>query len=239
MYKFFIGVITTLLLGIFTALGLSLSGLIPIAATSKEPAPVAWFLHTTYEKAVQRNAANISVPPDFNSENNILRGARNFSAMCASCHTAPGKQATAVSLGLNPPPPKAVELASELTSAERFWVISNGVKMTGMPAFGPEHKDANELWALVAFTEKLPSLNAVSYEAMIVEARKQRPAGDGHNHSHAGENSADKKQPASHHSSTSMELGNKPDHHAPTAPDMMNTSEPPKPAEHDHSSHSH
>lgn len=248
MRKFFAGAITALLLGIVTVLGLSLTGFMPIAATSKEPAPLAWLLHTTYEKSVQRNAANITVPADINSGERILKGAKNFAAMCAGCHTAPGVQRTAVSAGLNPPPPVAADLAGELTAAERFWVIKNGVKMTGMPAFGPAHDDDSELWALVAFTEKLPTLSAESYQQLVKLGKASMPEGDGHAHSHMNEPKPDNNKPAEthgapgHHSDTAKQ-GAMGHHPAPAAnepvPDMQQPVPKQTPDSHDHSGHSH
>ena len=230
MKKFLLGAIVASLFAAVVALGASMAGLVPIAATSKEPALLSWFLHNTYKKAVAWNAADIQVPKDFANEQMVLKGAKNFAAMCAGCHTAPGKEATAASLGLNPTPPKAAELAEVLTAAERFWVINNGVKMTGMPAFGPAHQDKDELWSLVAFTEKLPSLNGKAYDAMVAKARAQMPDEDGHSHSHM----EPVQQPKinTHHDSkahdeprqTSGEVG---------------ASQKTKSVKHDHSGHSH
>ena len=46
-----------------------------------------------------------------------------------------------------------------------FWIIKNGVKMTGMPSFGPSHKD-DEIWKLVAFVQKLPKMKPEEYNQM-------------------------------------------------------------------------
>ena len=194
--------------GIFVALGslvigalvINFTGMVPVAATGKDPAVVEWFLHSSYERAVRKNAAAISLPSNLASSENVLKGAKNFAAMCAGCHTAPGNNGTATSRGLNPPPPLAKELASELGAAERFWVIKNGVRMTGMPAFGPSHDDESDLWALVAFAEKLPTLSAESYQQLVKLGRAAFPESDGHAHSHMGERGQSNTQPASAHS---------------------------------------
>ena len=57
------------------------------------------------------------------------------------------------------------ETVEEWAPEELFWVIKNGVKMTGMPAWGPTHSDA-KLWAIVAFLEKLPQMSAQQYQEM-------------------------------------------------------------------------
>ena len=197
MYKFFLSAITTLALAVVFALGLSQLGLVPVAASAKEPALLAWLLHSTYKNSVKRGAAEIEVPADLNSEQKVLKGAKNFASMCAGCHTAPGKSRTATSLGLNPSPPEAALLASKLNPAERYWVIDNRIKMTGMPAFGAAHADKDELWALVAFTEEIYKLDEASYDALLAKAVMQMPGSDGHNHSHTGDQKP--KQPHTSH----------------------------------------
>lgn len=199
MKKFLAGIFVALGSLVIGALVVNFTGMAPVAATGKDPAVVEWFLHSSYERAVEKNAAVVSVPANLASSDNILKGAKNFAAMCAGCHTAPGSNATATSKGLNPPPPSASELAVERSAAERFWVIKNGVKMTGMPAFGPAHDNESDLWALVAFTEKLPTLNASGYQQMVKLGKAAFPESDGHAHSHMGEASQSNDQPTQAH----------------------------------------
>ena len=56
---------------------------------------------------------------------------------------------------MNPEPPDLKDVASS-EPPELFWVIKNGVKMTGMPSFGTIGMDDNEIWSVVAFIRKLP-----------------------------------------------------------------------------------
>jgi hypothetical protein len=52
--------------------------------------------------------------------------------------------------------------------AQLFWVIKNGIKMTGMPAFGPTHEE-DELWGVVGFVKILPGLKEEDYKRRIME----------------------------------------------------------------------
>ena len=52
-----------------------------------------------------------------------------------------------------------------MSAAELCWVIKNGIRMTGMPAWGPTHDDA-ELWDIVAFVKTLPQTSAADYRAL-------------------------------------------------------------------------
>ncbi len=55
------------------------------------------------------------------------------------------------------------------TDDELYWIIGNGIKMTGMPAFGPTH-DKDEPWGVVTFVRDLPNLNPKEYQAMVEAA---------------------------------------------------------------------
>nr|MBV6629549.1 c-type cytochrome [Oceanococcus sp. HetDA_MAG_MS8] len=165
------------------ALAVSQFGLVNVAATKHDAAAVDWFLHSTYHNAVSRQAKRVVVPEGLNARNNVLVGARNFEAMCSTCHTPPGLSETPTATGMNPQPPQLLNMASHGTPAEQFWVISNGVRMTGMPAFGPTHED-DELWALVAFLQAMEGGDAEAYQSLLRDAGQTLGADDGHDHRH-------------------------------------------------------
>jgi len=52
-----------------------------------------------------------------------------------------------------------------MSAAELFWVMKNGIRMTGMPSWGRTHSDP-ELWDLVAFVKALPNISAAQYDAL-------------------------------------------------------------------------
>jgi mono/diheme cytochrome c family protein len=51
------------------------------------------------------------------------------------------------------------------STANLFWIVKNGIKMTGMPAFGPTHDDKT-IWNIVAFVNQLPNMTAEQYRAL-------------------------------------------------------------------------
>jgi cytochrome c553 len=50
---------------------------------------------------------------------------------------------------------------------ELFWIVKNGIKYTGMPGWAAQQRD-DEVWALVAFLRKLPSLDARGYRDLAM-----------------------------------------------------------------------
>jgi hypothetical protein len=54
----------------------------------------------------------------------------------------------------------------DITDGELYWIIKNGIRLTGMPAWGDPGDDDRESWGLVAFIRHLPSLTAQEVEEM-------------------------------------------------------------------------
>jgi len=61
-----------------------------------------------------------------------------------------------------PQPPRLVEQAAHWEPNEVFWLVKHGVRMSGMPAFGETHEDA-ELWNIAAFVKQLAGMTAREY----------------------------------------------------------------------------
>lgn len=105
--------------------------------------------------------------------------------MSLACHAAPGREASVIRKGLNPKLDK--EQTQSRSHAELFWIVKHGIKMTGMPTFGPTHKD-EEIWALVAFLQKLPEVSPENYHQMVHEAGlPESPGVHAHNGGHGPE----------------------------------------------------
>jgi hypothetical protein len=66
---------------------------------------------------------------------------------------------------MRPRPPHLTETAVHWTPAEIHWIVTHGIKMSGMPAFGPQHS-REELVALTAFVSALPGLTAEDYRSL-------------------------------------------------------------------------
>jgi mono/diheme cytochrome c family protein len=84
----------------------------------------------------------------------------HFADHCAVCHGNDGSGDTVFGRGLYPRPPNMrLEPTQKLTDGELFYIIENGVKLTGMPAFSDGSDDsAAGTWGLVAFIRHLPSI---------------------------------------------------------------------------------
>ena len=108
-----------------------------------------------------------------------IAGARmHWADHCALCHANDGSADTPIGRGLYPKPP---DMRSALTQSksdgELFFIIENGVRLTGMPAWSVNGSHAEESWALVAFIRTLPRLTAEELEQMkAMNPRSQHEA---------------------------------------------------------------
>jgi len=100
----------------------------------------------------------------------VLSGAmEHFSDHCAICHANDGSGKTLIGRGLYPKTPDMSQAATQdLTDGELYYIIENGIRFTGMPAFGEGSAGTGdeESWALVTFIRHLPQITVEEVEAM-------------------------------------------------------------------------
>ena len=173
---------TLLLLVLVVALGLIAAAAVSVLhdGLSSRAKPSA------LETAIARSARKMAAPSGaHNTRNpvpdspNVQREARlHFADHCAICHGNDGSGDTVLGSGLYPKPPDLrAEETQKLADGDIFWIIENGVRLTGMPAFGgagSEHDhDVEDTWKLVHFIRHLPALSAEEK----LEMEKYNPKG--------------------------------------------------------------
>ena len=170
--KFLTGAVSMLVILIIGSLIFIYSGIYDMSATVHHNKLTLWMINTLKDNSINHhiNDSNLK-PPNLSDTSLVKMGFVHYREMCVSCHGAPGvDQSDIIVKGLYPRPPKLVRTAKEFTPQQLFWITKNGFKMTGMPAFGPTHSD-NMIWAMVAFTEKLPTLTKEQYQFLDNETK--------------------------------------------------------------------
>ena len=110
-------------------------GFYNVAATQPDLGVVAWALEYIRDASINRRAVD-QPPVSMEDPATIQVGARAFASRgCPSCHGGPGVMWAKFSEGLRPDPPDLKDVVKDLTPAQIFWVIRNGINMTGMPGF--------------------------------------------------------------------------------------------------------
>lgn len=179
MNKFLIGVLTTLGVGATTGSIVAASGIVNVAANEPHSALVYQTLAFVRERSIASRSSDIKVPEDFADPERARRGAGNYAAMCANCHLAPEMADSEIRKGLYPTPPnlsaKAEVPSTSRNAARDFWIIKNGIKASGMPAWSAGGMEDAAIWDLAAFLQKMPLMAKADYEQLVA-------AGDGHSH---------------------------------------------------------
>jgi len=110
-------------------------------------------------RSIERHAPKVANPLA-RSPAAVAAGLALFRTHCVACHGAPRVDPTEGGASLNPPAPGLTLACVQARSdGELRWIVSNGIRMTGMPAFGASRSE-KEIWQLVAALRRLPKLSS-------------------------------------------------------------------------------
>src|SRR5215475_6053421 len=150
-------------------------GFYSVAASEADPSIVERMLIQVRQASISRHANDPAPAEDASA---VQAGARAFSTRgCVNCHAAPGVEWAKWSEGLRPDPPDLKEVSGERQPNELFWVIRNGIKMTGMPSFATAGVSDDEIWKIVAFVKKWESVTPEDYKAWTESTTGTPPPG--------------------------------------------------------------
>lgn len=102
------------------------------------------------------------------SEEVLAEARDHFADHCAYCHGNDGKGETAVGQNFFPRSPDLTEAATQsFSDGELYYIIHNGVRFTGMPAWGKDNPEPDlESWTLVHFIRHLPDITSEELKEM-------------------------------------------------------------------------
>jgi mono/diheme cytochrome c family protein len=164
------------------------------------------------ETVLARRARKIATPagakelknPQPVTEASMAEARGHFVEHCSVCHGFTGRGDTLYGRNLYPKAPDLTQAdTQQLTEGELFYIISNGVRFTGMPAFGGEDSPES-IWGLVSFIRRLPKLTPE-------EIKQLQEMAEG------GRTETDEKSAAPEPSESKEERAPKPHSHGPGA----------------------
>ena len=128
------------------------------------------------EEFVARSARSLAVPAQaknmknpFTATPEVMAEARShFADHCALCHANDGSGQTPIGQNLYPKSPDMrLPATQKLTDGELYYTIRNGIRLTGMPAWGePEPHRDDDSWKLVLFIRHLPQITPAELKEM-------------------------------------------------------------------------
>lgn len=135
------------------------------------------------ETRVARSARGLAIPaeaarrasPEPQTADSLRAGLEHFADHCALCHANDGSGDTEIGRGLYPKvPDMRLPATQTLSDGELFYIIENGVPLTGMPGWGGGDAEGEKAtWHLVQFVRHLPKLTPE--EAAAMSALNPRP----------------------------------------------------------------
>lgn len=121
-----------------------------------EPGRTETWLATRAKRwLVGRSAREVPAPPiRFNAFNATI-GGMTFRGQCANCHGLDGRVPTEIGRWMYP---RALDLSSpevqRWSDGELFWIVKNGIRLSGMPGFGKTQSD-EQIWQIVSYIRSL------------------------------------------------------------------------------------
>jgi cytochrome c553 len=137
------------------------------------------------ERSVAARLVRLSIPSAADQQHNPLSGeteawrpvVEHYLDHCATCHGRDGRGATEIGQNMYPRVPDLTSAAvQDRSDGAIFYIIQNGVRWTGMPAWKDEHSP-EETWRLVSFIRKAPTLTEADLAHTAKEPNRERPHG--------------------------------------------------------------
>ena len=148
-----------------------LLGLCNTSAQNGHWAITNWVLYTNFKNAAELRAPSATaVPQDLDDPALIELGARHYDNACRMCHARPGAEADATIASIVPRSPHIAEAEADWRSGQMHWIVQEGGKMSGIPAW-PAPSRPDVVWVVVAFPTAIDrGMTAPDYLAMTEPA---------------------------------------------------------------------
>lgn len=130
---------------------------------------------SSFEESLALRLRKLAVPGKYNRMKNpivadeaLLKDAMaHWADHCAVCHANDGGGRTTLGQGMYPrPPDMRAARTQQMSDGEIYYVINQGIRLTGMPAWGTPGDDDRDSWELVAFIRRLPALTPAEVQSM-------------------------------------------------------------------------
>ena len=135
-----------------------------------EPSRVEAFLARNIRRMAIPSEAKAMTNPSSLTAERLPAAQDHWVAHCSGCHALDGGGDTPVGKNLFPKPPDMkAALTQDLSDGEIYYIISNGIRFTGMPAWGGEDSP-EDIWDLVSFIRKLPGMTPEEFKLLEQKA---------------------------------------------------------------------
>lgn len=140
-------------------------GLFDVSAARPHTQLVYSLLEATKRNAVRRLAKGVPDRP-LDDPALVQRGGVCFHAHCLACHGAPGVPPEPAARAMQPLPGPLQDTARRWRTGELVWIMRNGIRMSGMPAWAGRLPD-DDIWAVAAYLRWLPTVSPAAHRLAL------------------------------------------------------------------------
>ena len=180
MRNFILGIVITILVLLIGSVGLALLGFLPTRANVAPPRMESHIAMSALDNSVERHAPRVNnpVPP---TDDNLISGLKIYTMNCALCHGGIDNQPSALEKSFYPPPPNLILHPLDDEEWHVFYVIHNGVRYTGMPAWDKALSEP-DIWKVTAFLTRINKLPPAVQEYWKKSSGMAPPIGEQEKH---------------------------------------------------------
>jgi len=191
MGKFILGIIFAVVLLLLIAIGLATLGFLPTRANVAPSQSESHFAMSALDSSVERHAPHLNNPVPVTDEN-LIDGLKIYTMNCALCHGGIDRQAGQLEHSLYPEPPNLISDPDTDPEWHIFYIIKNGVRYTGMPAWD-KSLAADDMWKVTALLSRIDKLppgvqeywkKAAGGAAPVAESPSEKPEKKDHHEHH-------------------------------------------------------
>jgi thiosulfate dehydrogenase len=185
MRSFILGVVVTLAVLILGGLGFALLGFFPTNANTTPPRWEAHIAMSAVDASADRHAAHANSPV-LPTDDNLIEGMKIYTMNCAGCHGKLDRKPEPFGNSFYPPAPQLVLNPPDDPDWHTHYVVRNGIRYTGMPAWEKVLGD-EDIWKVTIFLSHIEKLPPAAQEFWKKTVGVEPPTGgasEEHEHDH-------------------------------------------------------
>lgn len=156
MRNFVLGILFAIAVLLLTGIGLALLGFLPTRANTSPSKMESRLAMSALDSSVERHAPRVHnpLPP---TDENLIDGMKIYTMNCAGCHGGIDRKPVAFGRSFYPPAPNLILVPDDDPEWHIYYIIHNGVRLAGMPAWDKTLSDA-DMWKVTAFLSRIEKL---------------------------------------------------------------------------------
>lgn len=182
MRNFILGIVFAVVVLLLAGIGLALLGFLPTRANAPPSQTESRFAMSALDSSVDRHAPRVNNPQP-PTDDNLIEGLKIYTMNCTGCHGGLDRKPVEFGRSFYPPAPNLILEPDDDPEWHIFYVIRNGVRYAGMPAWDKTLSEA-DMWKVTAFLSRIEKLPPAVQEYWKKASGSAAPAESDEHHDH-------------------------------------------------------